>query len=577
MTTIVAPRLPVATPTAATTGTAANPGTGTASTASTATTAAPVSASAATDAMASGPLRQAFDASSARSVSTASARVEPDNMGAWNARWDMLAGASKRIDTTYFTVDNDAFGMAFVGHLLKKQRSGVPVRLMFDGMADAPGKSFKLWGRECLNQLVRDGGEVRVYSPVHTRLPHLGGAGGYAQNHDKILVVDGERGITGGRNIGGAYFSDPTDVPTAWRDTDVVIDGAGAASGLLEAIDAEWNGVANPVGEGIWQESKEVELIGAYLLMDLWLHDPALSPAKKTALRGSDTARDRLAQSLVQRAVARLPAEGVTRTPDTHEFKNLDELAHQLVDNLELCGSHGRATTMPTRQGVETHIIDRTSARVAHHDDFAQALIATADNAQTRLVLQNPYVVLTKQMLDALERAATRGVKITIVTNSPKSTDSALTQTYFLRDWPEVLARLPNAQLFVFGGERKMHAKVAVADDDVSLVSTYNLDLLSSQINGEVGSLMWSRDVASDVAQSITNDLKDPRNVVVEYTIQRDVDGKAMLMDGKPIVVQGPASHVDAGTMRNYRLAGGVADLARRFIPGLGDMQHNRE
>ena len=71
--------------------------------------------------------------------------------------------------------------------------------------------------------------------------------------------------------------------------------------------------------------------------------------------------------------------------------------------------------------------------------------------------------------------------------------------------------------------------------------------------------------------------MKDPRNVVVEYTIQRDVDGKAMLMDGKPIVVQGPASHVDAGTMRNYQWAGGVADLARRFIPGLGDMQHNKE
>lgn len=532
------------------------------------------------DAMTSGPLRQAFDASAARSASSISARVEPDNIGAWNARWDMLDGASKRIDTTYFTVDNDAFGMAFVGHLLKKQRAGVPVRLMFDGMADAPGKSFKLWSRECLNQLVRDGGEVRVYNPIHTRMPLLGGAGGYAQNHDKILVVDGERGITGGRNIGGAYFSDPKDVPTAWRDTDVVIDGADAAKGLLEAIDAEWNGdhtVASPVGQGLWKESKEVELIGAYVLMDLWMSEPPLSPAKKSALRGSEKARDRLAQSLVERAIARLPAEGVKRTPDTYELVTLDELAKELVSNLELCGSRGRATAMPTRQGVDAHIIDRTSARVGAHDDFGQALIATADHAQTRLLIQNPYVVLTKQMLDALERAANRGVQITIVTNSPKSTDSALTQTFFLRDWPEVMARLPGAKLFVFGGERKMHAKVAVADENVSLVSTYNMDLLSSQINGEVGSLMWSKEVAADVAKSIADDLKDPRNAVVEYTIQRDFKGEAMRVDGKPIVVRGPHSHVDADTMRNYRWAGGVADVARRLIPGLEDMNHDRE
>ena len=541
------------------------------------TTAVPAAA-ALNDTMSTDPLRQAFVASSARSASSVSARVEPDNIGAWTARWDMIDGATRRIDTTYFTVDNDAFGMAFVGHLLKKQRAGVPVRLMFDGMADAPGKSFKLWSRECLNQLVRDGGQVRVYNAVHTRVPHLGSAAGYAQNHDKILIVDGERGITGGRNIGGAYFSDPTDVPTAWRDTDVALDGIGAAQGLLEAIDAEWNGAGTAaVGNGLWKESKEVELIGAYLLMDLWMKEPPLSPAKKSAVRSSEKARDRVAQSLVERAIARLPTEGVSRTPDTYEMVTLDELAKQLVNNLELCGSHGRATAMPTRHGVHAHIIDRTSARVAAHDDFGQALIATADHAQTRLLIQNPYVVLTRQMLEALERAANRGVQITIVTNSPKSTDSALTQTFFLRDWPEVLARLPGSKLFVFGGERKMHAKVAVADENVSLVSTYNLDLLSSQINGEVGSLMWSKEVASDVIKSIDDDLNDPRNAVVEYTIQRDVDGRAMRIDGKPIVVRGPGSHVDADTVRNYRWAGDVADIARRVIPGLNDMNHDRD
>ena len=50
-----------------------------------------------------------------------------------------------------------------------------------------------------------------------------------------------------------------------------------------------------------------------------------------------------------------------------------------------------------------------------------------------------------------------------------------------------------------------------------------------------------------------------------------------MRIDGKPIVVRGPHSHVDADTMRNYRWAGGIADVARRLIPGLEDMNHDRE
>ena len=152
------------------------------------------------------------------------------------------------------------------------------------------------------------------------------------------------------------------------------------------------------------------------------------------------------------------------------------------------------------------------------------------------------------------------------------STDSALTQAFFLRDWPEVMARLNGARLFVFGGERKMHAKVAVADDDVSLVSTYNLDMLSSELNGEVGSLMWSKEMAADVANSIQADLSEPANKVIEYTIAREPDGRAVRREGKPVVVQGPESHVDAETLRRYQQLGTVADAARRYVPGLASM-----
>jgi hypothetical protein len=319
------------------------------------------------------PLRRAFDTTPARGTDTVSARVEVDTIGSWNPRWELLASATTRIDSTSFSLDKDALGMALLGHLLKKRRVGVAVRFMMDGMADAAGPGFKVWGRDSLNQRVRDGAEVRVYHPVNARFTRLLEGAGYAQNHDKILVVDGQRGITGGRNIGGASFSDPKDVPTAWRDTDVILDGKGAAAGLIAAIDAEWQqdgSVSSAVGGGLWGnlQPREVELIGADVLMNLWMHDVPLSAAKKQALRGDDKARARLAEDLVKRAVARLSAEGVKAQPDWSELTTLTELATELVHNLELAGSARRAPA-PTRQAVDARILDRTSARVDAHDD----------------------------------------------------------------------------------------------------------------------------------------------------------------------------------------------------------------
>ena len=45
-----------------------------------------------------------------------------DNLEAWAVRWWMMKNASSTIDTTYFIMEKDVFGMSFLGHLLKKGR-----------------------------------------------------------------------------------------------------------------------------------------------------------------------------------------------------------------------------------------------------------------------------------------------------------------------------------------------------------------------------------------------------------------------------------------------------------------------
>ncbi|MCA9550628.1 MAG: hypothetical protein KC933_11375 [Myxococcales bacterium] len=199
----------------------------------------------------------------------------------------------------------------------------------------------------------------------------------------------------------------------------------------------------------------------------------------------------------------------------------------ELVGYAELRGANrSYDATKEVHARQEVKVIDRTSAAVRSEDDLTAALSALASGARHRIIIQNPYVVLTKHAVAALEAAGKRGVHIDLLTNSPDSTDSLLTQAFFLEDWPRILARVPNMRIFTLTGEQKLHAKVATADDKVSVVGSYNLDLLSEQVNGEIAAASWSPGLARDIRKSFDADKANPAHKVVEYTIQRDEAGR---------------------------------------------------
>ena len=51
-------------------------------------------------------------------------------------------------------------------------------------------------------------------------------------------------------------------------------------------------------------------------------------------------------------------------------------------------------------------------------------------------------------------------------------------------------------------GERKLHAKTAFIDDDLALVSSYNLDFLSADVNNEVAAAILSEGRVRDVQKN---------------------------------------------------------------------------
>jgi len=501
-------------------------------------------------------------------------------MDAWVARWRLVSEATTTIHTTTWAMTRDVFALAYLGLLLEKAQAGVRVELMLDGRGSS-GLVMPLKGRDYLQELVATGNAaVRVYNPlVSTAAPTALLSGDllalWASNHDKIIEADGRQVITGGRNIAGYYFRDRADDFEVYRDADVLVADEAVVRAMLTAFHAEFEAkAAKPVGKdsfGDWHD-RSGELLWARHLMEWWLQAPPCDEALVDRLRVDDGARAAEATAIIEAVSAALAARGVV-LPKTSDAA-VRRMAEELVAAPLL---RGRAATEAgqTVAGVDLRVLDRPALVNPDVPDTANDnLEALVGAARRSIVMANPYFVLTKRSLAAFEAAARRGVTITLLTNGPKAGSSGLTQAHFVRWWAEELARIPTLRIFVFDDEHvKIHGKVAVFDDVVTVVGSYNIDLVSARVNSEIVTVSWSSEFAVLGRRYVEELIEPGPERVVEYRIRRDGSGRAVRDDAGAVVVEfGPEQHCTPETMAGVRNQQKKLDLLRRMIPGLRDL-----
>lgn len=523
-------------------------------------------------------LRSAFDGLNVPVGPARTHRLD-SNVEAFASRWKTLEGAKKSFDTTYFFWDDDIFGYAFLGEMMKKAKEGVAIRGMMDDTGNRGGKGLIGLGsaQDYLQELVNVDPkrvQIGIFNPMLRKVPTSLEAL-VSSNHDKLAIADGSVVETGGRNIGSDYFSDPKDRKGVFRDTDLRIESPTAARSATRAFDLEFADddtvKIKPDRGGNWNK-RDVELLGAAAMMDWWLKAPALSEAEKAAIRAGGPAAQKAADEALRQALAELPKMGVKRDPGPLEMKKLKELARDLASNPELRGSYDAKP--PAAFDGEVKMLDRVAATTEKGaNEISDGLISLIEGAQDSIVIHNPYVVMTERAIEAMAAAGKRGVKISILTNSPESTDSTATQAFFLEDWPAILARIPSSRIMVATGEQKHHAKTFVVDGVLTGVSTYNADWISAQVNSEIVALQWSEKFAADTLGSYRAALADPAHGMVEYRIKRDEQGRALVKDGKPIVEYGPEDHCPKEMLEAYKKRSAVANFAREHLDALAPLR----
>lgn len=154
------------------------------------------------------------------------------------------------------------------------------------------------------------------------------------------------------------------------------------------------------------------------------------------------------------------------------------------------------------------HAVAISSDRWKNRWRLARAYRHAVENARRTVWISNAYFVPSRKFLQALRRAAARGVDVRILI--PASND-ILPVYYATR---ALFARLLRwkVRLFEWQGVM-MHAKSAVIDGEWSTVGSYNIDHLSLLHNLELSVIIVDREFGAAMERMFEGDLRTCREV----------------------------------------------------------------
>jgi putative cardiolipin synthase len=393
---------------------------------------------------------------------------------AYSSRLSLIDAADRTLDLQYYAILADSSTALLLQRLRSAAARGVRVRMLLDDF-NTTGANAQVLQLALVPNI-----EIRLYNPLpgsRQSLPQrlLESVGHLAQAqrrmHNKVFIADNALGITGGRNLGDAYFGQGQD--SNFIDLDVLAAGR-VVQAMSASFDSYWN---NPL---------------AYPVQAL------LSAEALRALASSPTPS--------AQADAGPPPARLDLSPE-------------------------RLTWAPSLLLVDR--ADKLAAEQAGQDDtVVDGLLRLMGAAREDLLIVSPYFVPGERMMSVFAQLRRAGVRVRVLTNSLASNDAPLAHVGYARyrhrlltlgvELYEMRATAASggaplaggstdaARLFSRGSESSpqrrqpwqsgsgaasrasLHAKTLVLDHSVLVVGSMNLDLRSQLQNSEIALLIRS-------------------------------------------------------------------------------------
>ena len=137
------------------------------------------------------------------------------------------------------------------------------------------------------------------------------------------------------------------------------------------------------------------------------------------------------------------------------------------------------------KEGFEAFVVDREPGKKSAR--IRQSYISCLDNAQERVRIINPYVILVSSVRKALRRCIERGVEVEILLGHKG--DNLISEVSTAREIYNLARR--GAKVWLCK-ECFHHDKVMIVDDELCTVGTANLDARSLSFDYEVNAYFFS-------------------------------------------------------------------------------------
>ncbi|XDF36691.1 phospholipase D-like domain-containing protein [Paracidovorax avenae] len=475
---------------------------------------------------------------------------------AYGSRLALVEAARKTLDLQYYAIHADASSERLLRGVVAAARRGVRVRVLLDDF-HSTGRNALVMGLAFQPNI-----EMRMFNPVAgPRGSMVGRLWGSLTDfsrvqqrmHNKLFIADNTMGVTGGRNLGDAYFGQADS--GNFVDLDVLAAGP-IVTEMSRSFDAYWNNPrAYPVQSLITRE--ELQRLRQQTL-DRY-------PERNTSGGDSGNAPDDRVPG-DDEAPAQAPAGDGPRPPDgeprpapggpsaekrariwNEQPMDLGAAAFVwapavlLADRPAKIAAEGEpASTRSTPPGTALDVLGAPGSRddgsgravpaappPAAGDTVVDGLLHLLGQARQDLLVISPYFVPGDDMKRAFSEARARGVRIRVLTNSLASNDAPIAHVGYARHREELLAmglelyELRSEQAGVksaFGdsganatgkSRAMLHSKVLVLDGRLIVVGSMNLDMRSQLQNTEIALLIQSRGLSRMASAQIETALRE--------------------------------------------------------------------
>ncbi len=381
-------------------------------------------------------------------ANASSVKLLHSEIEAFEKRIELIEGSQSAIDLSSYEISDDNTSGRILSALLSAAERGVAVRVMVDGHI-GNNRMPKL----LMQYLIERGIAIRerpldVRYQVELGRPRL---------HDKLLIVDRTRMITGSRNQVEVHFG----LGSKKRlDRDVYVDGRPACQ-AADYFEQRWNDPKSGQPDLVRTEAAK--------MLKRQIHPEWNAMPREQAF-------EEIGDWLANQPCGVMPAQDLCGSSIHYDASEIDDCNLRFLHDF-VCESKNASGAI------------------------SPVILSLIRQARRSVEIESPYLAISKELKSILLDAAHRGVQIRILTNSLQATDQPPVHAGFANERRWMLKA--GIKIHELQGPNMLHAKSMVIDGRIAMVGSYNFDMLSEKRNSEVALVVTDCHFANQVSSSI--------------------------------------------------------------------------